>query len=52
MDSLNPHFLLAIRTQASHLAQRKFPSSYFNFSQKNVELYRESMTLLIGMYYV
>jgi hypothetical protein len=51
-ENLNPRFLIAVRNQASHLAQRKFPSSCLNFSQKNIELYREMKTLLIGMYYV
>lgn len=52
MDSLNYHFLIAVCNQASHLAERKFRSSLLNFSQKNIELYREMKTLLIGMYYI
>lgn len=52
MDSLNHWFLMAVRCRASHLADRRFPSSSLNFTQKNIELYREMLTLEIGMYYV
>ena len=52
MDNLNPRFLITVRNQASPLAERKFPSSLLNCSQKNIELYREMKTLLIGMYYI
>lgn len=52
MDSLNPYFLIAARCRASHQADRKFPSSMLGFSQKNTTLYREMLTLELGMYYV
>ena len=43
---------MACRLQASHLSDRKFPSSMLGFSQKNLELYREMLVLLEGCYYV
>jgi len=52
MDSLNHHFMLASCLHASHAADKKFPSSSLNFSQKNIELYREIQALYLGFYYV
>lgn len=52
MDSFSPLFLMNARLRASHASDRKFPSSYLGFSQKNIALYREWLALELGMYYV
>lgn len=51
MDSLNPDYLINARLRASHLAERHFPSACISFAQKNVTLYREMLTLDLGLYY-
>ncbi len=51
MVDLNPRFIVAARCNASHVSDMRFPSSCVGFSQKNMRLYTEMLTLTLGQYY-